>query len=170
MLISLQWQLYIVEELATRLRNRSSIYYSQDDYNAILPDIESQRVSLASDDIHLMWSLFDYASISVLGAVAKSSIKSAHAEMAQNKASDSFQQTLSSERSPIGNSNDGLAKSPSSIDFLQPHDGPSSGADSTLFDPEAFSDLPEEWILDDWTLFGAPLSAYHLDSSLEQEI
>ncbi|KAG0648866.1 putative transcriptional regulatory [Hyphodiscus hymeniophilus] len=151
--------LLIVEELAARLRNRSTIYYSQDDYNAILPDIV--RVSLASDDIHLMWSLFDYASISVLGAMSKSPGISTPGEIARNKIQDPSRQQISSEQLSAVNLNDDFSKIPPSSEPPHPPDGPSLGAESTLFDPAAFSDLPEEWILDDWTLFGAPLSAYH---------
>ena len=154
-------QLHIVEELATRLRNRSSIYYSQDDYNGILPSIESQRVSLATDDIHLMWSLFDYASISGAATVARPPAESSLAETAGDNISDPSRHPLSSERSSTANLNGDFSESVPTIGILQPTDAPPSGADSTLFDPEAFSDLPEEWILDDWTLFGAPLSAYH---------
>ena len=157
--------MHIVEELATRLRNRSTIYYSQDDYNAILPDIESQRVSLASDDIYLMWSLFDYASISVLGAVPKPSNKAPVVDEARDKVPDLTSQQFGSERAATGWMNDGSSKPIPSSEIPQLRDSALSGPDDTLFDPEAFSDLPEEWILDDWTLFGAPLSAY--DSAFE---
>lgn len=101
-----------------------------------------------------MWSVFDYASISTAEVAPKplSVIEKAPAEGNPYVASNSGRQQLLAERNPPGPSADALP---------QPSDAPPSGTDSTLFDPDAFSDLPEEWILDDWTLFGAPLSAYH---------
>jgi hypothetical protein len=106
-----------------------------------------------------MWSLFDYASVSVTETAAKPSIDPSLADTAGNK--PGARQQISPERSSTSNSNGEFSKSLSASDLPQPPDAAPSGGDSTLFDPEAFSDLPEEWILDDWTLFGAPLSAYH---------
>jgi hypothetical protein len=109
-----------------------------------------------------MWSLFDYASVSVVDAAAKPSSDFQLAEKARDKILQSSQLQLSPDQSSTRNSNNDLSKNAPSTDFPQLYDvQTSSAADSSLFDPESFSDLPEEWILDDWTLFGAPLSAYH---------
>jgi hypothetical protein len=108
-----------------------------------------------------MWSVFDYASISTAETATKPSFDRPLAEANQYKIPDSALQQPSSQLLFTGNSGDNFGKSLLANDLSQPSGAPPSGADSTLFDPEAFSDLPEEWILDDWTLFGAPLSAYH---------
>jgi hypothetical protein len=154
----------IVEELATRLKSRSTIYYSQDDYNGILPSIESQRVALAPDDISLMWTLFDYASLSGATAADKPSTAPLTADATRGRFSVSSRDLPSPLTSSTDDSNKKTTKNLQEnhlSDRLQESNALPSSTETTVFDPEAFSDLPEEWILDDWTLFGAPLSAYH---------
>lgn len=104
-----------------------------------------------------MWKLFDYASISTAEVVAKPSIEYPLSETNQPDILNSVPQSPSPEKSSARSLNEDLPTTHIPADPVpQP-----AGADSMLFDPEAFSDVPEEWILDDWTLFGAPLSAYH---------
>ena len=111
-----------------------------------------------------MWSVFDYASISTAAAPDRPFITvdaTPQETNNQHVVSKSPQRHNFPEQSSSRASNDDFAKDVPNNDIAQSGDELPSGTDSTLFDPEAFSDLPEEWILDDWTLFGAPLSAYH---------
>jgi hypothetical protein len=151
-----------VEELAARIRNRSTIYYSQDDYDAILPSIESQRVHLAGGDIDLMWNLFDYASISNgIMNLPMSGVQKHFSETDQQKEQNCIDPQLSSELSTTATPSDDYEGPMPTQVGLQPPDIPLTGTENTLFDPDSFADLPEEWMMNDWTLFGAPLSAYH---------
>jgi hypothetical protein len=111
-----------------------------------------------------MWNVFDYASISSAEAPAKLFIAVDPTSSEVNNKHDfskSPYQPFDPEQASRRVSNDEITTEVASNDIAQSGDELPSGTDSTLFDPEAFSDLPEEWILDDWTLFGAPLSAYH---------
>ncbi|TVY28676.1 hypothetical protein LHYA1_G002410 [Lachnellula hyalina] len=160
---SIQELLGIVEELAARLSNRRTLYYSQDDYDGILPAVETERVGLAEDDATLMWKVFDYASMSASKSNRISDIVS--------KASDLDQAEhlpLAQNQPPI------IPNAPTSQQFVQnPYANSLNGGfqdmqippleeNLGLPNPPKFDELPEDWAftIDDWTLFGAPGSTY----------
>ena len=156
-----------MEELAARLRHRHTLYYSQDDYDGILPAVESERVGLAGDDMSLMWKVFDYASMSALSG---KSTRPHH-----NFPSAGQPETLDSDsqRQSGRPDNDGHLEAPAADwGHMQPnnvaptgHDfGSLQGAQTILDQPNLslFDQIPEDWAftIDDWTLFGAPGSTY----------
>lgn len=110
-----------------------------------------------------MWRLFDYASISTTEATAKplSGIERPSTEADHHLESNSAIQQLPPEQPSKETPSVDFSSNIPTQDILQSSDIPPTGTESTLFDPDSFSDLPEEWMMNDWTLFGAPLSAYH---------
>jgi hypothetical protein len=110
-----------------------------------------------------MWRLFDYASISTTEATAKplSGIGRPPAEADRHLESDSASQQPPPEQPSNATPSVDFSSNIPTQDILQSSDIPPTSTESTLFDPDSFSDLPEEWMMNDWTLFGAPLSAYH---------
>ncbi|TVY32428.1 hypothetical protein LOCC1_G008036 [Lachnellula occidentalis] len=161
---NIQKLLGIVEELAARLRHRrGTLYYSQDDYDGILPAVESERVGLAEDDATLMWKVFDYASMSASKSNRVSDIVS--------KAIDHDQ----AEHLPLTQHQSAVTQNvPTAQQFAQdPYANPLNGGfqgmqvppieeNLQLSNPALFDQLPEDWAftIDDWTLFGAPGSTY----------
>lgn len=153
-----------MEELAARLRHRHTLYYSQDDYDGILPAVETERVGLAGDDVSLMWKVFDYASMSACNDKPLRNVSSTVNVVEQQ-------------------SNQPVAIVPEHVDAstdtsrTQPHYG-SSSFDNNASTPlgfatqpagsfeqpnvSLFDQIPEDWAftIDDWTLFGAPGSTY----------
>ncbi|TVY91264.1 hypothetical protein LAWI1_G004693 [Lachnellula willkommii] len=167
---SIQELLGIVEELAARLRHRRTLYYSQDDYDGILPAVESERVGLAEDDAKLMWKVFDYASMSASKSNRVSDIV--------NKAIDHDQ----AEHLPRAQHQPPITQNaPTSQQFAQnPYENSLNGefqgvqippVEENLDLPNSalFNELPEDWAftIDDWTLFGEPGSTH---SSLSQTV
>jgi hypothetical protein len=148
------FQLGVVEELAARLQHRHTLYYSQDEYDGILPAVETERVGLAEDDASLMWKVFDYASMSATPnkrprlhvdiSVSERNGQTEYATAAPETAHrTAFETPVNNTAStPIGYQN-----------FSRPEDN---------LDLSMFDQLPEDWAftIDDWTLFGAPGSMY----------
>ncbi|KAL5318572.1 hypothetical protein ACEPPN_013634 [Leptodophora sp. 'Broadleaf-Isolate-01'] len=157
----------IVEELAARLRHRHTLYYSQDDYDGILPVVESERVGLAGDDMSLMWKVFDYASMSALnGKSPRSNLNKANAGQdtgdltSQPRGQTGPPNNISS--LPATESNWGNMPSnipPTGLEFPN-MEGPQAGLEQPNL--SLFDQIPEDWAftIDDWTLFGAPGSTY----------
>jgi len=159
--------LAIVEELAARLRHRHTLYYSQDDYDGILHAVETERVGLASDDVSLMWKVFDYASMSASkgrneAATAGDKIdrvpgihSATHIEQPQNR-SENLKANQSGAFIPDGDLNSFPSTSLETHNF--------QGNETLMEAPNLalFDQLPEDWAftIDDWTLFGAPGSTY----------
>lgn len=167
----MSFQLSIVEELAARLRHRRTLYYSQDDYDGILPAVESERVGLAGDDAELMWKVFDYASMSALnGRQSRKAPDAADGMGGQEHNEALMTQPERQAGHPNGNAG------------VQQQTGPSTSGATTAPAPaplnfhnleaplnvleqqnlSLFDQLPEDWAftIDDWTLFGAPGSTY----------
>lgn len=93
-------------------------------------------------------------------AAAKRGVQRLPAEPTQQMASESAGQ-LPPEQSSTATPDDNFSSNAQDNATQQATEVPPTGEESTLFDPDSFSDLPEEWMMNDWTLFGAPLSAYH---------
>ncbi|PBP20744.1 hypothetical protein BUE80_DR008302 [Diplocarpon rosae] len=164
---SIRELLAIVEELATRLRNRHTLYYSQDDYDGILPAVESERVGLAGPDAELMWKVFDYASMSAMSGkyhekgtfTADQTDLGHHGQLMphserQMGVSHGFESLLPSDRTSVpGNP----PSAPIDLSNTQEQDAMLGQPNLSLFDQ-----IPEDWAftIDDWTLFGAPGSTY----------
>ncbi|KAG4434835.1 hypothetical protein IFR05_009674 [Cadophora sp. M221] len=158
----------IVEELAARLRHRHTLYYSQDDYDGILPVVESERVGLAGDDMSLMWKVFDYASMSALQG------KSPRPNASTENASQDIEPHTSQPQGQTGPSNNinNLPATGSDWGNLPSNNMPSTSLDfQNIQGPQTgleqpnlslFDQIPEDWAftIDDWTLFGAPGSTY----------
>lgn len=160
----IMFQLGIVEELAARLRHRHTLYYSQDDYDGILPAVESERVGLAGDDMSLMWKVFDYASMSALnGRPSRSAPTTTNARQAESLPLQPQAQSVAP--SNVGN----LPASESEWGSMPPNNMTPNfeilrGTQAGLEQPNLslFDQIPEDWAftIDDWTLFGAPGSTY----------
>ncbi|CZR52279.1 uncharacterized protein PAC_02156 [Phialocephala subalpina] len=150
----------VVEELAARLRHRHTLYYSQDDYDGILPEVETERVGLAEDDATLMWKVFDYASMSaspnkrprlhVDTSISPESNR--HAEPATTVPDTAQRPATASLETPISTTGTTNLQMNNNLGFDN-----LESMDLSLFDQ-----LPEDWAftIDDWTLFGAPGSTY----------
>ncbi|KAK0103520.1 hypothetical protein ONS95_005541 [Cadophora gregata] len=162
----------IVEELAARLRHRHTLYYSQDDYDGILPAVESERVGLAGDDMSLMWKVFDYASMSA------SNGKSSRAQPETFTAGQKDSVAIPSQgqgRPPndvgiiSGREDDWVDVPPNSMTSASLDFQSLPGAQSSLeqLNLSLFDQIPEDWAftIDDWTLFGAPGSTYFYNES-----
>ncbi|KAI6711761.1 C6 transcription factor [Diplocarpon mali] len=164
---SIQKLLAIVEELANRLRNRHTLYYSQDDYDGILPAVESERVGLAGADAELMWKVFDYASMSALSGKSpeRSTFTTDQTELGRDERSIAHSERQTGMSNSLGSSqpsdrtsvpgNPHLA--PIDLSNTQEHQAMIGQPNLSLFDQ-----IPEDWAftIDDWTLFGAPGSTY----------
>lgn len=156
-----------MEELAARLRHRHTLYYSQDDYDGILPAVESERVGLAGDDMSLMWKVFDYASMSALNGKS-TRLNHGPSTAGQTEALDPHSQSQSGRPDNVGHLEAPAADwSHMSANNVAPtgHDfGNLQGAQPILDQPNLslFDQIPEDWAftIDDWTLFGAPGSTY----------
>ncbi|KAL2069981.1 hypothetical protein VTL71DRAFT_14661 [Oculimacula yallundae] len=146
--------LKIVEELAARLRHRHTLYYSQDDYDGILPAVESERVGLALDDMSLMWKVFDYASMSASSGKTPGSATSTASTGSGNLSLAPQPQVESIPSNNVGNVPHGMP-----VDFNSLQD-PQPGLEHPNL--SLFDQIPEDWAftIDDWTLFGAPGSTY----------
>lgn len=59
----------VLEQLESRVRRRQTMHYVDGDYNGAQPTNPTRHVHLSSDDIAMMWKLFDYASLSNIQAV-----------------------------------------------------------------------------------------------------
>ncbi|KAI9054442.1 hypothetical protein LZ554_001604 [Drepanopeziza brunnea f. sp. 'monogermtubi'] len=164
---SIQELLSIVEELAARLRHRHTLYYSQDDYDGILPAVESERVGLAGDDAELMWKVFDYASMSALSG--KGPRNSPERPNKTNQGSDGV--LVAQPERQVGNSHVFASVQPSGRYSTGGNAAPAPKDFHNMQAPEGmleqpnllpFEELPEDWTftIDDWTLFGAPGSTY----------
>ncbi|KAE8453273.1 hypothetical protein EG329_011340 [Mollisiaceae sp. DMI_Dod_QoI] len=155
--------LSVVEELAARLRHRHTLYYSQDDYDGILPAVETERVGLAEDDATLMWKVFDYAFMSA----SPNKRPRLHVDTSINAETNAqpdfvttapdtaqrpkpFDTPISTAATNLPGNNLGFQN------FTRPEDNLES------MDLSMFDQLPEDWAftIDDWTLFGAPGSTY----------
>ncbi len=155
-----------MEELAARLSHRHTLYYSQDDYDGILPAVETERVGLAEDDMSLMWKLFDFASMSASSRLSADHVFSAVDETVneEHNIPASIEQTPGS-RSRL-RSSVGLAEpdSPTINKTFQDPQNLNGAANDNLdsLNLSLFDQLPEDWVftIDDWTLFGAPGSTY----------
>ncbi|CZT46060.1 uncharacterized protein RSE6_06438 [Rhynchosporium secalis] len=162
--------LAIVEELAARLRHRHTLYYSQDDYDGILPAVESERVGLAGDDMSLMWKVFDYASMSATsGKMPRSTTSTKNIgpgnmvlapeprgeRVPLNKFSD-----LDPSGSHVGDMPAPFNEMSSTNQDFHNHQDPQIGFEHPNL--SLFDQIPEDWAftIDDWTLFGAPGSTY----------
>ncbi|PVH75482.1 hypothetical protein DL98DRAFT_593093 [Cadophora sp. DSE1049] len=157
----------IVEELAARLRHRHTLYYSQDDYDGILPAVESERVGLAGDDMSLMWKVFDYASMSALSGKS-SRLQPDTSTAGQNDSLATQPQGQIRPQDNVGNLSvpggdwgniPSNSMTSTGLDF-----GNIQGTQPGLDQPNLslFDQIPEDWAftIDDWTLFGAPGSTY----------
>ncbi|PBP16908.1 hypothetical protein BUE80_DR012383 [Diplocarpon rosae] len=156
---------------AVRYLKKLSKYWTSigelDDYDGILPAVESERVGLAGADAELMWKVFDYASMSALSGKS-------HEEG-----------TFTADQTDLGHHGQLMAHSERQMgishgfESLQPSDRTSvpgnplsapidlsntQGQEAMLGQPNLslFDQIPEDWAftIDDWTLFGAPGSTY----------
>lgn len=136
------------------------MYYSQDDYDGILPAVETERVGLAEDDTTLMWKLFDFAAMS---ASSRSSPDQVLSQASETSTSDARFELEPEGRGRLRSSSGVSGTGASSVlsndvqNLGVVPDGNLDALNLSLFDQ-----LPEDWVftIDDWTLFGAPGSTY----------
>jgi len=155
-----------VEELAARLSHRHTLYYSQDDYDGILPAVETERVGLAEDELTLMWKLFDFASMSASSRLSPDQVLSAVDETSNESTQtpsnrDEIPGNRNRMRPCAGPTNIGSPAIGRTFNESQNHNMVTDENLESL-NLSLFDQLPEDWVftIDDWTLFGAPGSTY----------
>lgn len=141
------------------------MYYSQDDYDGILPAVETERVGLAEDDTTLMWKLFDFAQMSAQSRSSPDHVLSPTTEKTPN-VSSTIEPRLdhTSDARERLRSVSGVSQNvPRPVNNTQNFGGvPDENLDTSDLNLSLFDQLPEDWVftIDDWTLFGAPGSTY----------
>ncbi|EKD18948.1 hypothetical protein MBM_03190 [Drepanopeziza brunnea f. sp. 'multigermtubi' MB_m1] len=156
---------------AVRYLKKLSKYWTSiqelDDYDGILPAVESERVGLAGDDAELMWKVFDYASMSALSGKRPRN----NPEGANKTKQGSDGVLVAQPERQVGNPNVFASVQPSGVCLTggnaapAPKDFPNMQAPEGMLEQPnllPFEELPEDWAftIDDWTLFGAPGSTY----------
>jgi hypothetical protein len=57
-------QIDTLEALSDRLRNRTTLAFTEDEYDGHVQPTHTREVKLSEDDVDLMWRVFDYAAVS----------------------------------------------------------------------------------------------------------
>ena len=140
-------QTAILDELDVRLRRRQTISHVQDNYDGAVPLGGIQDVPVQSEDIELMWKVFDYGSVSSDqdGPPPASAIRNI------DQSSSQLEQSLSSNL---------VASQLNNCSTLAPSYQYTNSTSTETF-PEQLEDFDfGVAFADDWLLFGKPWSAY----------
>jgi hypothetical protein len=139
-------QLELLNKLQARLKDRPTLKYVEDEYDGMVQPRDVRDVTLPDQDMHLMWSLFDY--------VAVSGLQGPELRDLQGQAGRSELQSLPQTSSGEQRTDHGL---------LSPGDPAPLDNDTQIprfLLRDEIPELNDPQAGDDWLLFGEPWAAY----------